>query len=204
MAYKKPKATFDVTGKTIQELSNLGYEKYSTLPERDKARINSRLISAVNKRIARMQNAGVVSPAMQKMGTDYRFSVKFNNIKSFERAGKLMNQYKIITTFLNSKTSSLKGYNEWRTNQIQEVEKAIGRPVKEGEMNKAFRILHKAQESGDVAGRGTIGSEQAREYIFDMMNDNSMLDDDEIMERLVTEHRDEVAIQETAKTTMES
>ena len=91
MAYKKLKPTFDVTGMSIKDISNLGYENIKSLGEKDLARITSRLVSASNKRIRRFEKAGLTSPAIMKLGTDFKFSVKFDDIKSSERRGKLLN-----------------------------------------------------------------------------------------------------------------
>lgn len=203
MAYKKLKPSFDVTGKSARELSELGYENIKSLGERDLARINSRMVSAVNKSIRRLEQAGISSPAIMKLGNEFRFSVKFENIPSEQRRGKLLQQYGQLSNFLHAKTSTIRGAKAYRKEQIEKIESAIGRKVTKGETDKAFRILHEAQESGIVDGkRGSTGSLQAREIVFDILNDDINLSDDEILERLNNEYNEWYIEQETEKTLM--
>lgn len=191
MAYRKLKASFDVTGKSVKELSNLGYENIKSMGEKDLARIVTRMVSPANKRIRRFEKAGITSPAVMKLGTDFKFSVVFENIKPEERRGKLLNLYNRLANFLNAETSTITGEKKYRKRQIQQVESAIGRKISKGEMNKAFSILHKAQERGMVdANRGSAGSLQAREIIFDILNDDIDLDEDSILERLDNEYQE--------------
>jgi len=201
MAYKKLKASFDVTGKSARELSELGYENIKSLGERDLARINSRMVSAVNKSIRRLEQAGISSPAIMKLGNEFRFSVKFENIPSEQRRGKLLQQYGRLSNFIHARTSTIRGAKAYRKEQIEQVETAIGRKVSKGEIDKAFRILHKAQESGIVdSTRGSAGSLQGREIVFDILNDDIDLDDDTIIQRTKEDYNEWYKAQETEKT----
>lgn len=203
MAYKKLKASFDVTGKSARELANLGYENIKSLGERDLARINSRMVSMANKGIRRLEQAGISSPAIMKLGNEFRFSVKFENIPSEQRRGKLLQQYGQLSNFINARTSTIRGAKSYRKEQLEKIESAIGRKVSKGETDKAFRILHKAQESGIVdSKRGSAGSLQAREIVFDILNDNIDLSDDELLERLDNEYTQWNEEQETEKSTI--
>ena len=188
MAYKKMKASYDVTGLSVKDFINKPYEEIRGMGEKDLARYVTRAVSVANKRIARFEKAGISSPAVMKLGTDYRFSVKFGDIPSEQRRGKLLNLTKRLKNFLGARTSTIKGEREYRTEQIEKIETAIGRPVTKGETEKAFRILHKAQQSGDVdSKRGSAGSLHGREVVFDILNEDINLSDDEILERLNNE-----------------
>ena len=72
----------------------------------------------------------------------------------------------------------------------EEFQKSTGRTPDSAQIGRIFNILHKLQQTGAVAGRGTIGSEQARQMITDIMLDNPDLSDEEVMERVYNDYNE--------------
>ena len=73
------------------------------------------MVDAANKRIRRLEESGVYSPALEnlkdRMGDNPRFSGKGVNYGklSSEQAEKLAEDYLKVSNFLNDKTSTTKG-----------------------------------------------------------------------------------------------
>ena len=99
--YKNPSI---VSGLTIENILSMDIDKFNKLKEPDLKKIVGRLVSAANKRIRRMESAGIESPALSGVkrsgGT---FSVKDKNLD------QLRSEYARAKRFLTSKTSTIKG-----------------------------------------------------------------------------------------------
>ena len=187
---KKQTATknYDVTGLSIRDIMDIDLDVFNKLSERELRQITSRLVSASNKRIRSFEKKGIESPAVRNLGMKNKFSIKFPKGMKNTR-GKVISEFARARNFLTGKTSTLSGYKEYLKNVREEVETAVGRPVTAGEIGKAFSILHKMQEQGLVDGkRGSKGSLQAREMIFDILSENPNLDEDDIIEKVTNEY----------------
>lgn len=182
-------AKYDVTGLTIDEIMDIDLDTFNKLSARELKVVTSRLVSASNKRIRGFEKKGIVSPAMRSLGTRTRFSVRFpKGTKNV--TNKVRQEFARARSFLTAKTSTIKGYRQYEKQVREDIESQIGRKLNDGEIGKAYRILHKMQESGQIAGRGSKGSLQAREIIFDILNDNFDLDDDSIMDMAEEDYED--------------
>ena len=107
-------------GKTIGELSNLDMLEFSRMSRAELSRVVSRLSSAANKRMKRIEEKGY------KHNPAYKSAEKSGG--KFGAKGKTLNQlrseYMRVTRFLQAKTSTVKGYK-----QVQiEAAKRIGIP----------------------------------------------------------------------------
>lgn len=188
---KKKNGNYDVTGLSINEIMNIDLDTFNNMGERELKQITSRLVSASNKRIRTFEKKGITSPAVRSLGTNNRFSVKLSDdVTPQNRVNKLRQEYARARSFLSMKTSTMKGYNSYLKDIKEDIESQIGRPLKKGEITKAYRILHKMQESGQVDAPRSSGSMQAREIIFNILNDNLELDDDVIIEKANKEYED--------------
>ena len=99
----------DLTGVSIDQLVHLSASEIKGYDRDNLARIVTKLDSAANKRIARLEKAGYNTPAMRaaKVDNGQRFSVKGKNLK------QLRAQYIQVSNFLKSETSTKKGYKSF-------------------------------------------------------------------------------------------
>lgn len=105
--YQKKPLTINVSGKSIDEFINLNYEDINRMGERDLRAIASRLVSASNKRIRRLEknNLADISPSMH----DIRGQFSLKGAKTRE---SVMHQILRMQQFMSRKTSTIKGFNE--------------------------------------------------------------------------------------------
>lgn len=194
MATYKPKPkSIDVSGMSVSDIMGIDIDTFNKLGEKDLRAITSRLVSAGNKRIRRLEKNNVNSPAYQSLGSDKRFSTKLpSGTSKQQRVNKLKQEYARARSFLTSKTSTMKGYKEYQENIIEDIEQSTGHKLKKGEVSKVYEILHKAQERGivetNVTGKkgGSKGSLQAREIIVNMIHDKN-LNEENYFEKLDNE-----------------
>lgn len=170
----------NVKGLSIKDIINLDWEDVSKLTRKELSQITSRLVSAANKRLRRLERSDYIgeSPAyrsvIQRTG-ESRFTVKGKS------HGKLERTFKETKHFLNLKTSTLSGYKKVIRNVKETIKTKIGRTVSEVDVSKLFGALHKAQEMGLVDKRGSKGSEIAVGFIVDMLERNPDKNVDEIL-----------------------
>ena len=173
---KKLTKTIDVSGMSISDIINIDLETFNKMGEKDLRAVTSRLVSASNKRIRRFENKGIISPAYRSLGTDTRFSTKVaKGVSKGQRLNKIRQEFSRARNFLNLKTSTMTGYNEYVEEIKQGIEEQTGMSMKGVDIKKLYETLHQAQERGDVSAvRGSKGSLQAREIIVNMMKDNNL------------------------------
>ena len=164
---KKDVRTIDVTGLSIKDIMNIDLDTFNRLGEKDLRAITSRLVSASNKRIRRMKESGLYSPAVTGLGTDVYFSVKLpSNVDVTQRINKLRSEFARSRSFLTKTTSTIGGVRRYQKKQDEEIEKIAGKKLTKKEKESVYSVLHKAQERGDVDAPGTQGSKQARDYLL--------------------------------------
>ena len=181
--------TIDVTGLSIEDIMDIDIDTFNRLGERDLRAITSRLVSASNKRIRSLEKRGINSPAVRSLGSDGSFSTKLpSGVNKTQRVNKLRSEFSRARNFLQMKTSTIKGYKSYEKQVKQDLERSIGRELTNDEISTAYRVLHKLQSTGQVAGRGTSGSLQAREMIFAELEQNADAFDDELMESVIDDY----------------
>ncbi len=162
---------YNVAGKSISDILNMPSHEFISLNARDLARATTRLVSAANKRLRRMQAAGITSTAYNRaMESGGFFSVKD---KSF---AQIRSEFSRVRQFLNSKTSTLKGIKQIEKETIKSLEKS-GIKIDKSKINEVFKIygeLEKIDESVKI-----------REYKYKVLNAiTSMPDNIDIDEKI--------------------
>lgn len=106
------KTKVNLTGKSVNDLVHLSATEIKGYDRDNLARIVTKLDSAANKRLVRLEKAGYSTPAMRaaKIDKGQRFSVKGKNLK------QLRAQYIQVSNFLKSETSTKKGYKRFLKN----------------------------------------------------------------------------------------
>lgn len=111
------KTKVNLTGKSVNDLVHLSATQIKGYDRQNLARIVTKLNSAANKRLVRLEKAGYNTPAMRaaKMDKGQRFSVAGKNLK------KLRAEYIRVSNFLKSNTSTKKGYKDF----LKKIQKAF-------------------------------------------------------------------------------
>ena len=181
----------DVNGMSITEIMNIDLDSFNKMNERELRAITSRLVSAGNKRIRRLTEKGITSPAIRSLGTDTSFSTKLpKGVTREQRVNALRSEFSRARNFLSSKTSTMGGYRKYVKEVKNEIAESVGvssRKLAKVDIGKAFETLHKLQERGVIpvnatgSKGGSKGSIHARDYIIEKMMNDPNIDIDDIM-----------------------
>ena len=102
----------NVKGLKISDIVSMDWDRLNKLTEKDLRSITNRLVSASNKRIRRLEKTtrGTSSFAYQSVQERGRkFSTRGKNVN------QLKQEFKLAKQFLGYKTSTVKGWKEYRT-----------------------------------------------------------------------------------------
>lgn len=111
------KTKVNLTGKSAMQLAHLSATQIKGYDRQNLARIVTKLNSAANKRVVRLEEAGYNTPAMRaaKVDKGQRFSVAGKNLK------QLRAEYIRVSGFLKADTSTKKGYKGF----LKQIQKAF-------------------------------------------------------------------------------
>ena len=112
MARIKNKYRVALSGVSVNQLLNIGATELKGYDRDNLSRIVTKLNSAANKRLVRLEKEGYNTPAMRKnhVSKGERFSVKDKNLK------QLRAEYIHVSSFLKDNTSTVKGYKSFLQN----------------------------------------------------------------------------------------
>lgn len=171
-----------VEGLKITDILNMEYSDIEKLSRKNLSKITSRLVSATNKRLKRLEKSELgESPAYRsfiKRTGDTRLSVKGKS------QGQLQHVFSEAKYFLNLKTSTIGGYRKVIKNIKGTISQKIGRSVSEIDVSKLYSALHKGQEMGLIDARGTKGSDYAVGQIIELLENNPDKSIDDIIDDL--------------------
>lgn len=108
---------FKVEGKSIQQLTRLRPKTISRMSEPELRKVVTRLASAANKRIARIEAKGITTPATrgaEKSGG--RFTSKGKDLN------ELRAEYIRVKSFLGEETSTISGYKKFAKRFEKKIE----------------------------------------------------------------------------------
>ena len=197
----KKKGTIDVTGLSINDIMNIDINTFNKMGESDLRRITSRLVSASNKRIRKLEQHEIVSPAYSSLGTSgVRFSTKLpKGIDRTQRVNALRQEFSRARGFLSMKTSTISGYNKYIKELKEDIAESMGvssKEIKNVNMTKVYETLHKLQQAGKIpvnlTGKkgGSLGSIHARNYIISQMMDEPEISEESLMNRTIEDYND--------------
>lgn len=135
----KSKTGYNVTGKSVDDLLNMESREFSKVSQDRQAlsRVVSRLASAANKRIKRMQAQNESSPALiRAMESGGKFSVKGKSLDELKK------EFMRVKSFLQDKTSDLKQWKKLK-NKLQE---SLGKSGVIIDENKVGKVIHIYEE----------------------------------------------------------
>ena len=108
----------NVKGLKLDTILNMDWEQLNSLSESEMKQITSRLVSASNKRIKRLEQTtmGTSSFAYQKVESrGKKFSVRGKNLNQVKQ------EFKLAKQFLQYKTSTVSGWKKYRSKMEQRV-----------------------------------------------------------------------------------
>lgn len=115
---KAKKGRAYVSGKSIKHLTRLHAATINKMDESTLRAVVTRLSSAANKRIQRIEDKGITTPATREAERGGgRFSAKGKNLN------QLRSEYKRVKSFLKSETSTLKGYKDFAKRFEEKLQK---------------------------------------------------------------------------------
>ena len=129
--YKQPSI---VSGMSIKDIVNMDIRTFEKLSESDMRKVVGRLVSSVNKRMRRFEEAGIVTPAtraLEKSGG--LLSTKGKDLN------QLRHEYARARNFLNMETSSQAGYRRVQKQTIKTL-KERGVDVSAEDIDEMWRI----------------------------------------------------------------
>lgn len=169
---KKPRM-IDVTGLSVEDILNMDV---NTLGEKDLRAVATRLVSASNKRIRRLEKTvgGKFSPAYARIERQGRmFSVKGKDISA------LRAEMAQMRSFMKLKTSTVKGWKKVR----KYISQRFGGRISDTQMNTLWTVYRKLEESmGGVIG-SVFDSDKIQSMLYDEMTSGGSEDD--IIEKMI-------------------
>lgn len=177
----------NVKGLKINDILNIDLDTFNNMNESDLRHITSRLVSAGNKRIRRLEEKNINTPAYFSLGKEKKFTTKLDeNVTEQQRVNQLRHTFAKLRSFMTSETSTIGGYNKFVKRTRKRIAKELNIPEKtlkdKIDIGKLFDTLHKLQERGVVNSyRGSVGSTHARDIIAEMMINNENVTEENVM-----------------------
>lgn len=129
--YKNPSA---VSGKSVEEILDLSLDDFNQLTEKTLRQLTTRLVSAGNKRIKRLEKSNIYSPSYEAIkDSGGKFSVKGKSLN------ELKSEFIRLKNFFGQKTSTVTGAKEVRNTVISNLKKE-GVNISEEQYNRVFRV----------------------------------------------------------------
>lgn len=136
----------NVKGLKVEDILNMDWDSLNRLSNKEIKQLTSRLVSASNKRIRRLEQSatGESSFAYQTVKERGRlFSVKGKNTNQVKQ------EFKLAKQFLQYKTSTVTGWNKYRKKMEQRVSGATGGESQEWSgktWNKFWKVYRRFEE----------------------------------------------------------
>lgn len=154
-------------GNSIQNDIRKGVEN---MTDRQLRQASSRMFSAVNKRIKRIEKSDVISPAITALKKDMGNNPHFSS-RGLNRS-QLINLYNKALNFYNLETSTLGGARAYSDH----IKNLIAEKIKDKDyISDMFDLMHKASEKlGSKVVSGLIGTNQILQEVVAMDTDNAL------------------------------
>ena len=154
-------ANISFKGKSIYEISNMSIEELNAMDRSTLAKAVSRLSSAANKRLKRFEGLDLESPATKSIDrSGGKFGTRGKNLN------QLRSEFIRVKNFLGNKTSTIKGYRQFKREFFDRVEAKteIRKELSDSELNRFWDIYSKSANLQPFVK----GSEELQKVVFDM------------------------------------
>ena len=122
----------NVKGLKVKDILNIDLDAFNNLNESQLRALTSRLVSASNKRIRRLKECDIYSPAIRGLGDIEQFSTKLNeDVTPEQRVNQLRSRFAKIRNFMTSETSTISGFNKFVKRIKTKLAKDLGMTYKD-------------------------------------------------------------------------
>ena len=167
-----------VAGKSTAELLGMPYDTFIRLNYTELRQTVNRLASTANKRLATFEKRGVSSPAVWRVQqSGGRFGPRGKDINA------LRAEYARVRSFIESKTSTIKGIKKVETETIKKL-KAKGIEVTRDKVAELWEAYERIKERNPSVVARTLKYNTLQD-VAELLNDNLSLDD--IVEKLTND-----------------
>lgn len=153
---------------TKEILEEVDSVELNTLNKESLKKLVSRLKKTASQRVKRLESKGIkvknIDQAMRRLN-------KHDDLNA------LRNQFSYLSKFLNRKTSTIRGYNEWSQN----VEKAIGTKLNKRQRKRLFRLKSRAEE---LPVGSALGSKELMKALGEYVSRNKNKSTDDLLNEL--------------------
>ena len=179
----------NVKGLSIQDIMSMDWNDLNKLSTKEMKQVTSRLISAANKRVRRLQKMelGTSSLAYQTVEERGRnFSVRGKDVN------QVRNEFKNVRNFLNMKTSTAKGWKEYQSKVRQNVKKTTGIDISKWDIEtqrKMWKVFRKFSEMN----KGTFqkgDSDRIQKMLVEMIDNTETMSEDELLKSIDQKYTD--------------
>lgn len=157
---------------TTKEILNLSSAEISKLKKPQLRKAVQILSSAANKRLKRLEQKGVSTPATRYANKTGRFSTKGKNIN------QLRAEFIRVKNFMESKTSTLTGYKKFKK-EVQNKLINKGIKISSENIDNVFKIYEKIKDmDSSVAERSLKYTvlQEINEMIIDKQDEQTILE----------------------------
>ena len=179
----------NVKGLSIQDIMSMDWNYLNQLSSKEMKQLTSRLVSAANKRIRRLQKTelGNIAPSLQGVKQRGRaFSVKGKN------TNQVRNEFKMARNFLNMKTSTVSGWKDLLKRTYRRVKDTTGYDPSTWDLEsqqKFWKVYKKFEEMyGGTFRKGD--SDRIQKMLMDLMDNTETMSEDELLRSLEDKYID--------------
>lgn len=172
---------FNVSGKSITDISNISIQEFNRLTESDLRKAVSRLASAANKRIRTFERKGSTSPAVEYISrSGGKFSTKGKT------ANELRAEFTRARDFLRAKTSTVKGVEKVKKTTIDALKRS-GVNISPEQFDDFFKAYERLKETNPEIANKNFKYNAMRDLSQMMKND---VDVDDLITRMQEQLRE--------------
>lgn len=136
--YKNPSI---VSGMSIDDIMNMDIQTFNKLNKSDLRKVVGRLVSAGNKRLRSFEKAGESSPATRHIErSGGAFSTKGKNVN------ELRAEYTRAKTFLQSKTSSRRGWKKVKKDTAETLKRQGVNGITPDKLDDVLKVYERLKE----------------------------------------------------------
>lgn len=151
----------NVKGLSIAQIMDIDLDTFNKMKESDLRHITSRLVSAGNKRIRRLMERGIESPAIVALKGRTGFSTQLpDNVTKDQRVNQLRKTYAEVREFLSYKTSTISGYNQMVKNMKNTLKKDYDVELNGTQIKQIVKVMNRLKRDRKISGRGSESSKK--------------------------------------------
>ena len=179
----------NVKGLKISDILNMDWSDLNAFTNKELKQITSRLVSAANKRVRKLEQSelGTSSMAYQSVAKRGRlFSVKGKN------TNQVRNEFKLVSNFLKMKTSTVSGWKSYQKDVAKKMKSASGIDISKWSAenkSKMWSVYRKFEEQhGGEFKKGD--SDRIIQYLMETLDKTETMTEDELLDALDSEYED--------------